>query len=185
MAMAMRIGSTGQHSLPACAETWLKWEIAYRLYTPQPTPNVDDDEDDEDEDDGGGSGGGNIDPDDDEGWSDDEDDEDDETLWTAPPRGYPAATLYAIAAGTSCAVLPRSLFSMFCFNRPVGMACVRIAVGYLAARQDPAPFKSPVDPGILRPESPALTLEIRVAAEHPIAAVHTQRLRAIVEAGAV
>ena len=108
MAMAMRIGSTGQHSLPACAETWLKWEIAYRLYTPQPTPNVDDDEDDEDEDDGGGSGGGNIDPDDDEGWSDDEDDEDDETLWTAPPRGYPAATLYAIAAGTSCASRARS-----------------------------------------------------------------------------
>ena len=101
MAMVMMIGSTGQRPLPADAAPWLAWEIAYRLYTPQPTPNVDDDEDDEDEDNGGGSGGGNIDPDDDEGWSDDEDDEDDETLWTAPAPRYLAATLWPIAACTS------------------------------------------------------------------------------------
>jgi hypothetical protein len=87
--MATKFASTRQRPLPACAaETWLEREIAYWLYTPQPTPNVDDDEDDEDEDDGGGSGGGNIDPDEDEGWSDDDDDEDDETLWTARARGY-------------------------------------------------------------------------------------------------
>ena len=138
-AMAMKIASTRQPSLFACAaETWLEREIVYRLYTPQPTPNVDDDEDDEDEDDAGGSGGGNIDPDDDEGWSDDDDDDDDETLWTAPARANPAATLRAIAAGTSCVVLPKPALSRTALAAPVGMARVRIAVGYLAARRDPA-----------------------------------------------